>query len=193
MLFLGHAGIGTRLLKPISRALPLGWTIFGTLLPDLIDKPLYYGLSFVTGLRGEALGLISGTRTLGHTAILLVCVTLFAVVRRSPKVAGIALGMATHLFLDGFGDYWDASETRPARQALLFPLLGAHFAHYPFQDLGDHLQTSLTSQYNLWGEALGGTFLAWELWLRDRMKVKLNAPLTAVRERIRRRRRGKRT
>jgi len=31
------------------------------ILPDMIDKPLYYGLSFATGRHG--LGLISGTRS----------------------------------------------------------------------------------------------------------------------------------
>jgi hypothetical protein len=79
MLFLAHAGIGEKLVSPWSRRLPatmVAWVVLGTLLPDFVDKPHYYALSWATGMRGEALGLICGTRTIGHTALFTLAIAL---------------------------------------------------------------------------------------------------------------------
>ena len=50
MFFFGHLGAGSRLASPFSKGLPRGLLLLGTLLPDLIDKPLFYGLLFLRGL-----------------------------------------------------------------------------------------------------------------------------------------------
>ena len=42
MFVLGHVGIGTRVLGGLRQRLPARWLILGCLLPDLIDKPLFY-------------------------------------------------------------------------------------------------------------------------------------------------------
>src|SRR4051812_43796707 len=67
MFALGHVGIGRRLV-PRYRAFTARerWIFaLGALLPDLIDKPLYYIPSWITGKRGAELGLIAGTHSFG--------------------------------------------------------------------------------------------------------------------------------
>jgi len=176
MFILGHAGIGSRLgaLVPRVRAAHAPrWLLLGTLLPDLIDKPLYYGMKLATGRDGAQLGLISCTRTIGHSALfaLLVWLVLRALGRRGAALAVLA-GMATHWLLDlggdvaGFLGHALGATSVPAGfssvKALLFPLLGGHFAVSPFHSAREHL-TSLVQTYTLAGEVVGGILLilAW--------------------------------
>ncbi len=74
MFVLGHLGIGKRLAAhPYRRFSRVDKRAFfvGALLPDLIDKPLYYGWSWLTGKHGAEAGLISGTHLFGHTGLFL--------------------------------------------------------------------------------------------------------------------------
>src|SRR6267378_7954625 len=101
MFVFGHLGVGSWVIARRVRAEQLAWVLFGTLLADLIDKPLYYALVFATGRRGAELGLVTGTRTFGHTLLLVVLLWLL-----TPRRIGspLALGMITHLALDELGD-----------------------------------------------------------------------------------------
>ena len=81
MFLLGHLGIGRELVKPFSKGLPLAGIFLGTILPDLIDKPLYYSLAVITHKWGSELGLISGTRTFGHTAAFLLLLTFISFIK----------------------------------------------------------------------------------------------------------------
>src|SRR6266581_9543183 len=101
MFVLGHLGIGSWVAARRVRAEQLAWLFFGTLLADLVDKPLYYALVLATGRRGAELGLVTGTRTFGHTLLLVVALWLLL-----PRRIGtpLALGMITHLGLDELGD-----------------------------------------------------------------------------------------
>jgi hypothetical protein len=161
-----------RLVRP---KLHLGWLVFGALLPDLIDKPLYYGLVFATGKRASDLGLISGTRTVGHTAIfLMIWIALAWLFRRRPAGAiltAIAWGVASHVLLDNLGDlpgvmagtHGDGPSTL---DGFLYPLRGTHFPVSPFQSIGEHL-LSATRLYVLAGEFLGLALLA-DAWRQRR-------------------------
>src|SRR5262245_35432229 len=124
MFVLGHLGIGSWIAARRVRAGQRGWLLFGTRLPDLIDKPLYYALSLATGRHGRELGLISGTRTFGHT-LLLVAVLWILLPRRAGTP--LALGMLTHLGLDELGDllgiYFPALRTQSSPGPLLEILL----------------------------------------------------------------------
>ncbi len=93
MFVLGHLGIGSWVAARRVRAEQLAWLLFGTLLADLVDKPLYYALVLATGRRGAELGLVTGTRTFGHTLLLVVALWLLL-----PRRIGtpVALGMITH-------------------------------------------------------------------------------------------------
>jgi hypothetical protein len=176
MFILGHAGIGSRLAALVPRvraAHAPGWLLLGTLLPDLIDKPLYYAMKAATGREGADLGLISCTRTVGHSALfaLLVWLVLRALGRHAVALAVLA-GMATHWLLDLGGDVTgylvhalgksSAPASFSSARALLFPLMGGHFAISPFHSAREHL-TSLVQTYTMAGELVGGVLLvlAW--------------------------------
>lgn len=163
MFILGHMGIGSKLASPWSKGLPLQWVFLGTLLPDLIDKPLYYSLSFITGTHGAQLGLISGTRTFGHTALFLMFLVIFAFFKHSRSLAALAIGTMTHLFLDNIVEHFLPPPIDLAHLALLFPLQGVRFPVYPFGGFKDHL-LSLTNTVTFAAELLGGGILAWDYW-----------------------------
>lgn len=165
MFVLGHLGIGSILAARRVRAEQLAWLLFGTLLPDLIDKPLYYVLVVATGRRGAELGLVSGTRTFAHT--LLFAVALWLVVPRRIGTP-LFLGLATHLFLDEMGDVlrWLipalGTHSPPGTiSAILFPLLGPHFPVAPYRSALEHVQ-SLDSAYVIACEAIGAVLLVWQ-------------------------------
>ena len=169
MFILGHMGFGSQMASPFSKNLARRWLLFGTVLPDLIDKPLYYGLSAVTHKRGSELGLIVGTRTIGHTGIFLLTLTSLAVLRKSRLVGAVALGVATHLFLDNFSDqfvsYFIAGQTTDkavssALLALLYPFYQQTFGASPFHGARDHL-SHLSNAYTVVTETLGASILYW--------------------------------
>src|SRR5882672_347713 len=165
MFVFGHLGGRRWVIARRVRAEQLAWVLFGTLLADLIDKPLYYALVLATGRHGAELGLVSGTRTFGHTLVLVVALWLLL-----PRRIGtpLALGMITHLGLDELGDvlglFVPALGTRPRPgtiTAILFPFLGLHFPVSPFRSAIKHL-VSLSNAYVLAGEIAGAALLAWQ-------------------------------
>jgi len=168
MWLFGHLGIGAKLAAPFSRKLPYAWVLAGTLLPDLIDKPLYYAFAAVTGRRGIEIGLISCTRTLGHTALFVFTLSLIAFAMKSRTFAALSIGVATHLALDGFQDYWLIEVMKQGgesslRLAALFPFYEARFGDYPFESPVDHLRSSLRT-VTIAAEAVGLAILGWDYW-----------------------------
>ena len=165
MFVLGHLGIGSFLAARRVRAEQLVWLLVGTVLPDAIDKPLYYALVLATGRRGAELGLISGTRTFGHTALLAVLLWLVL-----PRRIGtpLCIGIATHLFLDELGDVAAAlipalgTHGRPGTiNAILFPFLGLQFPISPYRSALEHAE-ALANGYVVAGEILGAMLLLWQ-------------------------------
>jgi hypothetical protein len=165
LFVLGHLGIGSALAARRVRAEQLAWLLLGTLLPDAIDKPLYYALVLATGRRGAELGLISGTRTFGHTVLLAVLLWVAL-----PRRIGTPLfiGIATHLFLDQLGDVASAlfpvlgTHGRPGTiSAILFPLLGPHFPISPYRSALEHAE-SLANAWVVAGEIVGAVLLVWQ-------------------------------
>lgn len=188
MFILGHAGIGSRLgalLPRVRAARAPGWLLLGTLLPDLIDKPLYYGLKLATGRDGAELGLISCTRTIGHSVLfaLSVWLALRALGRREQALA-LLVGMATHWLLDlggdvsGFLAHLLGLSSVPtgwsSLRALLFPLIDGHFAVMPFHSAREHL-SSLRQTYTLAGEVVGGLLLL-ASWRKGRAARQAGTP-----------------
>ena len=77
MFVLGHLGVGKKLAaRPYRQFSRLDKRAFfvGALLPDLIDKPLYYVPAWLTGRRGAAAGILSGTHLFAHTGLFLLVV-----------------------------------------------------------------------------------------------------------------------
>jgi hypothetical protein len=176
VFILGHSVVGPRLVRLVRPRLLLLWLVLGGLLPDLIDKPLYWGLVAFTGKHGAELGLISGTRTFGHTAIFLsVFIAIAWVFRRRPLGAvfvALAWGIASHHLLDNFGDLpgtlFGPDVGGPSTlDGWLFPLRGPHFPVSPFKNLGEQL-LSASRLYVLFGEFLGAALLI-DAWRTRRM------------------------
>jgi hypothetical protein len=165
MFPLGHLGIGLKTAQPFKRGLPLKPLLLGTLLPDLIDKPLYHGLALATGRQGAELGIVAGTRSFGHTLLFTAALWALARARRSKALAALALGASTHLLLDLVTDAFivpaffkgGAADTS---RILAWPLLGWQF---PFTTRGlfDHLG-HVFNPFILSAEILGALILLWE-------------------------------
>ena len=161
MFALGHLGLGkTIAVRPFGRFSAAEKRAFflGALLPDLIDKPLFYIPFWVTGQRGAVL---SGTHLFAHTGLFLVGLSLTALLTRAAAARAVAIGVATHFILDvvslsmGIG-------------TLLWPFLGWRFPAFPFRSVGQHLATIL-SPITLAGELLGASILFWD-WRSRRAK-----------------------
>jgi hypothetical protein len=163
---LGHLGIGKKLAaRPYRRFSPVEKRAFflGTLLPDLIDKPLFYIPFWLTHRRGEAAGLLSGTHLFAHTGLFLLVLVIAARLTRSLPTRALAIGVSTHFALDIVG-------CSMGLRTLLWPLLGWHFPAYPFRNLGQHLSTIL-NPITLAGELLGAAILLWD-WRRAQERRK---------------------
>lgn len=166
MFIFGHLGIGTQLLSPWIRRLPLRAVLLGTLLPDLLDKPLYY-------LFGSESGLICGTRTFGHTGIFLLAICVVTFLARSRTLAALALGVASHALLDNLSDrllFLDAgsgtgAEPLSAWRALVWPWMGWTFSPLIRKSFWDYLLNHL-HPLPIGGELAGLLLLARIRWLR---------------------------
>lgn len=131
------------------------WVLLGTVLPDLVDKPL-----------GMALGL-SG-RVWAHTALASLVLTLVGLLvarRGSVALAWLGFGTWTHLLLDRM---WEMPQT------LLYPLYG--FAFPPgTQSLLGYVLLLLTDPVVWGGEIVGASVLiamAWRYGMRDWSSVR---------------------
>lgn len=132
----------------------------GTVLPDLIDKPLYYALTFATGHHGAELGFLRGSRGFGHTWALAAAVWLVGTRWKSERLRALALGMATHPALDFISDVgtWGWASALRGNPAL-WPLTGWRFPVTSTTGLADHLGGEI--QPFLLGAEVVGLFLLW--------------------------------
>jgi hypothetical protein len=167
MIFFGHLGIGSTLVKPFRRGLPLKWILFGTIFSDLLDKSLYYGMVLLTGKYGADLGFISGTRTFGHSAVFLLVLSGLAFLAKSRRLAAVCLGIASHLLLDGIGDYYGSLVLGLKSESALFWGVGqSRFPVAAYHSIFEHLQMSI-SAFLISSELAGLLLLGWEFWLRN--------------------------
>ena len=171
MFALGHLGIGKKLaarpFRHFSRADRRAFFV-GALLPDLIDKPLYYIPAWLTGREDAAAGILSGTHLFAHTGLFLLVLAIAAQLTRSGPLRALTIGVATHFVLDfvGLSMNWGT---------LLWPLLGWRFPTYPFRSLGQHLGT-LFNPITFIGETLGAAILWWDYRKARRRPVPDSAP-----------------
>ena len=154
MFALGHLGLGKKIATHPYRRFSTGEKrafFAGALLPDLIDKPLFYIPFWIAGRR---VGMLSGTHLFGHTGLFLVALVVLAQLTRSRALRALAIGVTTHFVLDFVGLSMDV-------RTLLWPLFGWHFPTYPFRSVGQHLWTVL-NPVTLTGELLGAAILWWD-------------------------------
>jgi inner membrane protein len=169
MLILGHTGItlgaATLLAVAINRrhslqAARISWftslssyidirvLLIGSLLPDIIDKPIGYYFFRETFGNG---------RIFGHTLLFLVLITAAGYIlfrlRRKVWLLTLAAGTFVHLILD---EMWHAPAT------LFWPFLGFTFARVDFTDwLSNLLQSLLSFPAVYLPELVGLAVLLW--------------------------------
>jgi hypothetical protein len=160
MFVLGHVGIGRALLHPWRDRLPLVPLSLGTLLPDLIDKPLYYSRLWPY---------ITSTRTFGHTGLLVLALAGAGVLFESRVLKALAAGVTTHLFLDFAGDLPGGLEQSSTLIAALWPLSGGRFSTFYLPSVTAHAWL-LLSWPTLASELLGGGLLLRE-WRSRRARA----------------------
>ena len=170
MYVLAHLGIGYGLVRtlvdPWRKGLPRTPILVGTILPDLIDKPIYYGLVFLTGRRGNELGVVAGTRGFAHTAIFLTLLGLAALCSKGKWAKifeALAWGTLTHLFLDLTADI---ALTQPPifsnipgkLRGLFWPVWGWQFPEIPYQNAYEQIGHWVTP-FSLASELVGTLLL----------------------------------
>ena len=171
MFLFAHLGIGNQLVRPWTKNLTGKYfrraVLVGTLLPDLIDKPIYYSVYYLSSLNIPIgpFGFITQTRTFGHTAIFLFALALLAFYRQSKLLAALALGTATHLVLDSWSDSFLHHHWMGGQTVLLWPFLGWQFPPDPYGGLTAHLSL-VKRPVILYGEIIGIGLLAWDYWKR---------------------------
>lgn len=167
MLPLGHMGIGVLMASPLVASLTMRWVILGTLLPDVIDKALYYGSVL---LQNHS---VHGTRTLGHTGIFLFLVGAVGIYRGSARWVAVSVGIVTHLILDVCGDSLELFDQAATVKAILYPFLGSGFNEMRPASAVTHVAVSMRT-YFIWTSELVGVFLLGSYYLLfiERKKVK---------------------
>ncbi|HEY4341565.1 MAG TPA: metal-dependent hydrolase [Steroidobacteraceae bacterium] len=124
MFPLAHLGIGSALTRVCPVKLPFRWVLFGTLLPDLIDKPVF----FLLGHYFHQAGWDAGKRGIAHTLLFFALLAAISQVRKSPTLWAITAGTATHLILDVISKSTEGSATAlGSLRVLIWPLAGWSF------------------------------------------------------------------
>lgn len=176
MVFFGHMGItlgagwvaraagrparsSSRLVRTVSDNLDLRWLVVGSMLPDIIDKPLML-------LSPD--NVIGSGRTMAHSLAFMIALLLAGLMARNKARAvlfTLLAGSLGHLALDSM---WQLPHT------LLWPLLGPDFQRIDVGPLAPHLLRALTTRpltYVL--EAVGFAIsLAFGLRLLFRHKIR---------------------
>jgi len=147
MLLFAHIGLAIATNRFWSRA-SLKFLALGSILPDLIDKPLMF---IVPGMPGRALA---------HTLLFLILLSMAALFMKDLRLTSMAAGVLGHFILD----YMWASP-----KILFWPLLGAFSLAHP-TDVSSHIEILLAGlRYpDIWVPELLGLLLisswAWESW-----------------------------
>lgn len=147
---------------PLRRTLPVGAFAAGALLPDAIDKSLYYA---------HVSSFISCTRTFGHTGLFLAAVAAAAWFLRSRGWAALAVGVATHGLLDSAMDLFSGAPSS-ALIALAWPFWLTHFASYDFASPLDQLG-------QIWKPRIMITEAIGLLWLVREYRIRRRSPAAA--------------
>jgi hypothetical protein len=142
---LGELGIGLGLAWLVSyrnrSAVDFRLVLLGSILPDLIDKPL-----------GALLHL--DARLWAHSLLFLAGILLLSLLPALRGLRWVGFGDAVHLLVDLI---WQQP------QVMLWPLLGLAFPAGE-QSFGGYLQILLTDPYVQFGEIVGGAILIATAW-----------------------------
>jgi inner membrane protein len=150
MLVFAHLGLTLAAAQLFKRRNPdLAMVALGSLLPDMIDKPLGY---LIFGSPGNG-------RIIAHTLLFLLCLVALAALSPSHRLYSLSGGVSSHLILDSM---W----LSPA--VLFWPLLGS-FPLRPPVDIASYLATLIQGLHKpglMVPEVLGLGYLAYFCWSR---------------------------
>jgi hypothetical protein len=122
------------------------------LLPDRIDKRLYYSRLF---------SYVTATRTFAHTALFLLLMAIFAYLRRSRTAAALNVGIATHLVLDFVSEIFGTRDALSLLAEMTWPF--APFVNSYVPNVSSHLE-KLWAWPVIVGELVGVALLVCEVW-----------------------------
>lgn len=125
MLPLAHLGIGSLLGRPFLKKIQPKWLLVGTLLPDLIDKPVFFLMGVYAYF--DHGGWVPGKRGFAHTLLFLAILAVVGGLRRSRVLIAISIGVCTHLILDLFSKLPGSHGMRESLSVFLWPLMGTDF------------------------------------------------------------------
>jgi LexA-binding, inner membrane-associated putative hydrolase len=124
MFPLAHLGIGSAVTRLFEAKFEFRWVSFGTLLPDLVDKPTF----LLLGRCCHDAGWEAGKRGVAHTLVFLALLACVSAMRRSPAFWATTAGVATHLALDVISKCTEGRSTAVGSlQVLFWPLGGWRF------------------------------------------------------------------
>ena len=157
MFVFGHVGFGRTMIGSLRRTLPIAPFVVGALLPDAIDKPLYY--SHVSSF-------VSCTRTFAHTGLFVLVLGAVAAATRSRAWTAVLLGVVTHVVLDTGMDMF-SHEPSSEIIALTWPFLHTHFYSRDYSSPLDQLG-QLWNPRIIVTELIGIALIVREYWRRTR-------------------------
>jgi hypothetical protein len=179
MFPLGHLGIGVRLVPARVRdRLHFGWLAFGCLLPDVLDKPVFFAAAKLAR-RGVPerfdvlLDALHGSRLFGHSVFFFAALAVAAALTRAEWLRAVAWGVATHLVLDLVPDLLSGARLQWPSW-LLWPVFGWGFPRWG-QVSGAHLEAILYYA----GELVGAPLIVLELTRRRRARLEPESPSDA--------------
>jgi hypothetical protein len=131
MFLFGHLGFGSLIGKLGARLRPQPALLIGTLLPDLIDKPIYLASA----------GLVQSTRSLAHTGVFFALLILATLVSKNQTMRLLTFGVFTHLFIDFTYDAFVRTDSWARNEKIIFwPIKGLQFPPTPYLTLNDQIQ-----------------------------------------------------
>jgi len=104
------------MLGKLRARLPAGWLVLGCVLPDLIDKPLFYGLLWLSHRTPIHLVIVRGSRSFGHTLLFPLLLLGAAAAARSRAAWAVFAGVATHVLLDIGGELISGSNPESSKR-----------------------------------------------------------------------------
>jgi hypothetical protein len=156
------------MLGPLRRRLPAVPLVVACLLPDLIDKPLYYLIP-----RNPVL---LGSRTFGHSGLFLLALLVLGAAVRGPWAWALFAGVATHFVLDIGGQLVTGSAPESSIwRAIFWPLHGA-FPLANYHTLLEHLRVDFQNEWVIGGEIVGGAILLRAWYVRRRAAAQPRSP-----------------
>ena len=149
MLALAHMGIGSAMVRTLKPSPKVSYLFVGTLLPDLIDKPLFWSLNWLRVhhfFYFNFTSWIPGTRTFAHTFLFFLILLIFSVKFKKSNLNVLSWGVFSHLLLDALeGILAGKNHFITFMKGALFPIFEFKFYSFPHHGIRDHLLSKLST------------------------------------------------